>query len=416
MIRTSNVTGDIDYDPSPVGPALSASESLSAVTSKVVAFVTDEASSTALRMGLLGLGDAIDVRSGTVRQAIRYFERESSVSAVVVDLSGVEHPLAALDDLARVCPASVKVLAIGDNTDIMFYRQLVHDIGVTEYLPKPLTRDTVQRVVFPLLSGVATDPVNARGGHVVVVCGARGGVGASTIAVSTALELATVTKGHVALLDLHLQNGTAALMLAARPGPGLRIALEDPNRVDALFLDRTAITIGDRLKLIAAEEAFESTVLATDAGVTQVLHLLRQRFNYIVVDLPMPPPRGMQRVIDLARHILVVVGPDVASIRDARAIQSLVTNSTGSDPIMTVLNRADAKGGLSSDLISKGLGREPDVKIPDLGNRMAQAVNLGVPALRRVPALHRYLAPIISEVAGTTTEQRGSWLQRMFAR
>ena len=102
----------------------------------------------------------------------------------------------------------------------------------------------MQRLLLPHLAQGAAEAPGGRGGHVVAVCGARGGVGATTIAVNTALELARLAKGHIALLDLHLQGGAAALMLSARPGPGLRIALEDPERADALFLERTAIAVG----------------------------------------------------------------------------------------------------------------------------------------------------------------------------
>ena len=158
---------------------------------------------------------------------------------------------------------------VGENTDITFYRLLVHDLGVTEYLPKPLTRDSIQRLLLPRLAGGGAEPAGGRGGHVVAVCGARGGVGATTIAVSLALELSDVAKAHVALLDLHLQGGTAALMLSGRPGPGLRIALEDSERADSLFLERTAIAVDPRLRLIAAEEPVGSDLRRSPAAASR---------------------------------------------------------------------------------------------------------------------------------------------------
>jgi len=63
------------------------------------------------------------------------------------------------------------------------------------------------------------------------------------------------TQAKVALLDLHLQNGETAVMLGVRPGPGLRIALENPMRADTLFLERAAIEINDRVCLISAVAA-----------------------------------------------------------------------------------------------------------------------------------------------------------------
>ena len=259
-------------EPTPLAAEPTPQASLDAL--RVVAFVTDDASMAALRVGLLPLAEELDIRRGTVRQAIRFFEKQVAAQAVVVEVTGIEDAQATPDDLARVCPPDVQVFVVGENTDSTFYRLLVHDLGVTEYLPKPLTRDSIQRLLLPRLSGGGAEPAAGRGGHVVAVCGARGGVGATTVAVSLALELADIAKAHVALLDLHLQGGTAALMLSGRPGPGLRIALEDSERADSLFLERTAIAVEPRLRLIAAEEPLGAILQVSSGGVARVLDLL----------------------------------------------------------------------------------------------------------------------------------------------
>jgi len=399
-------------EPTPLAAEPTPQASLDAL--RVVAFVTDDASMAALRVGLLPLAEELDIRRGTVRQAIRFFEKQVAAQAVVVDVTGIEDAQATLDDLARVCPPDVQVFVVGENTDITFYRLLVHDLGVTEYLPKPLTRDSIQRLLLPRLAGGGAEPAAGRGGHVVAVCGARGGVGATTVAVSLALELADIAKAHVALLDLHLQGGTAALMLSGRPGPGLRIALEDSERADSLFLERTAIAVEPRLRLIAAEEPLGATLQVSSGGVARVLDLLQRKFNYVVVDLPMPVPQEMNWAVVMARQVVVVMGPDVASLRDAQAIRQFVIGTTGNDRVVTVLNRADAKGGLAASLIERGLGGKPDAVIPDLGRRMIEAVSLGVPALRRVPALGRHMAGLVREITGLgAVATPTSWLRRI---
>lgn len=394
--------------------AAPASEPIQPANGRIIAFVADDDSANALRLGLVGVAPDLDIRRGTVRQAIRFFEKESGAQAAIVDVSGITEATAALDSLARVCPPDIKMLVIGEITEIGFYRLLVNEFGVAEYMHKPLTRDAVQRVLLPHISQHAADPPGGRGGHVVAVCGARGGVGTTTIAVSTALEVARVAKGHVALLDLHLQGGAAALMLSARPGPGLRIALEDPERADALFLERTAITVAPRVGLIGAEEPFEITPAITDAGVARVLDLLQQKFNYVVVDLPMPAPPSMRQVLTLAREVAVVFGPDVASLRDVRSIRTMVKVLTGSDRVVSVLNRANLRQGISLKLLEKGLGAAPDIVVPDLGPPMLEAFNLGVPALQRVPTLSKHLAPLIREISGAQITPERSWLKRMF--
>ncbi len=409
--------------PAPAMPALGpAMPALGPETArKIVAFVQDEESAAALRMGLTPIADDLDIRRGGLRHAVRFFEKEPPSRMAIVDIAAEENPQAALDDLARVCPPFVPVVVLGDNTEIGFYRLLVNDLGVAEYLPKPLTRDAVQTLLLPRLAGPGAGPAISsirRGGHVVAVVGARGGVGATTIAINVALELAEATKAHVVLLDLNLQTGTAALMLSSHPGPGLRSALADPERADSLLLERTAIEVAPRLRLLAAAEGFGSTTPVTDEGVTRVLGLLRQKFNFVVVDLPgIPVPSAMFQVLVLARQVVVVLGPDVAGLRDAKAVRRFVADTTGTDRVITVLNRADIQGGLSRSLIETGLGARPDITIPDFGKRMIQAVNVGVPARTCVPALRRHLAPLVREISGVETDRSGkSWLMRMLRR
>lgn len=396
----------------PTGPAASLE-----IGRRVVALVADDATANALRTGLAALGDDFDLRRGDVRAATRFFERASPAQALIVDISGIDNPQAALDDLARVCPPDVRVFVIGENADIDFYRLLVHDLGATEYLPKPLTRDMVLRLLLPHLAGRITERSSVRGGHLVAVCGARGGVGTSSIALNLAYEIMDTIKGHVALVDLHVQGGEIALMLSVRPGPGLRIALEDADRVDGLFLERASIEIEPRLRLIASEEAFDTEATVTEAGLARVLDLLLQKFNFIVADIPMPLPPAMLRVLTLARQCVVVLTPDVASLRDTQNIRRLVTGITGADRVITVLNRSDMKGGIDQPLIEKALNGKPDVIIPDLGRGMLEAINLGVPAVRRVSSLHRHLSPLVREIAGVKRGSGGrSWLWRMLGR
>ena len=369
--------------------------------SRLLAFLTDEQSETALRIGLLGMVNDVQIRRGDVRTAIRYLEKKPAPGNLVVDVSGLTDPAGALDDLARVCPPYVTVFACGDQADIGFYRLLVNQLGVAEYIQKPLTRDNVSRLLGARMSAGVSDPLADRGGRVIAVMGAAGGVGTTTMAVGLAWQLAEVTHGHVAILDLNLQFGASALALSLRPGPGLRIALEDPERADALFLDRVSIAVGDRLRLIAAEESLDSPPMITQSGLTRVLSLLRQRFNNIVVDLPTPPSEAMFSLITEARERIVVMGPDLASLRNTRSILQFVSRHTGAKRAITVLNRNGLAGGLALPLIEKGLEQKPDFVIPDYGRGMLHAFNLGKPAIESSRPFQRALAQLVQEVSGT---------------
>jgi pilus assembly protein CpaE len=384
---------------------------------RILAFVNDDASAAALEGGLAGIAVPFEVRRGGVRHCQRFLEKETDgVHALVVDIAGTDDPLRALEDLARVCPPDVLMTAIGDSTDIGFYRTLVNGMGVREYLPKPLTRNSVQTVLRPQLVGEEPASSAERGGHLVAICGAQGGAGTTSITVNLAIQLAETTKASVAILDLHLQDGEAAVMLGVRPGPGLRIALEDPLRADALFLERTAIEVAPRVRLISADEALEDQLEITEAGVRHVLALLRRKFNFVLVDLPVPLHPAMRPVIGGAHHVLVLLEAEVTGLRNAAGLRSLVARIAGSNRMFTVLNRAGRPGGLPVEAVKKGLGAAPDVIIPDLGRRMTQAVNSGVPAIKKIPALRRHLAPLVREIAGIRVERSRFFLARWFGR
>lgn len=382
-------------------------ETTSIVTrNRIVCFVDDELSAAALRKGLEGAN--LSIRRGTIRNAIRMLETDTELFALVADISGIDDPFAELERLAGVCPPDVRVALIGENREITFYRELL-ELGLTEYLPRPLTRDMVLDQLRPKLMGdVAANHID-RGGHVVSICGAQGGAGATSIAINLALQLAETTKAKVALLDLHLQGGETAVMLGVRPGPGLRIALENPMRADTLFLERAAIEVNERVCLVSADEDLDAQLEITEAGVRHVLGLLRQRFNYIVVDVPVPFPPSIYPVITLSRHVMVLLEAEVTGLRNAHALRAAVTNIAGKDRVFTLLNRAGRPGGLPRAAVVKALGAEPDIVVPDLGKGMTEAVNLGIPALKHVRKLRRHLTPIVREISGVGAERDGWW-------
>src|SRR6516162_2708921 len=133
----------------------STEETTSVVTrNRIVCFVNDELSAAALRKGLEGSN--LSIRRGTIRNAIRMLETDTELFALVVDISGIDDPFTELERLAGLCPPDVKVAVIGENREITFYRELM-DLGLTEYLPRPLTRDMVLDQLRPKLLGDAAN-------------------------------------------------------------------------------------------------------------------------------------------------------------------------------------------------------------------------------------------------------------------
>src|SRR5579863_392088 len=124
-------------------------------------------------------------------------------------------------------------------------------------------------------------PEMLQGGRVVTITGVRGGVGASTIAVNLAWHLGKRTNRHTVLVDGDLYRGSCALLLNAKSGPGLRTALETPQRIDELFIERSAQTVSERMHVLAGEESLSETINYDASAAARLIDTLRRRYNFV---------------------------------------------------------------------------------------------------------------------------------------
>ncbi|BBK31532.1 pilus assembly protein CpaE [Stella humosa] len=383
----------------------------------VIAYITDAESADVLRLAMEGLGDGLTVERGGIRKAIKDMAHEATPQVLIVDVSDADDPLVALNDLANVCERDVRVLVVGESRDVSFYRDIVRGLGVLEYLSKPLTRNNVGRYFLPIVQGRSPAAGEDIGGRIITVCGARGGVGATTIAANLAIQLVEQTRGYVSLIDMHLQSGAAAIMMGLKASAGLRIALEEPDRVDALFIDRTSVPVSDRLRLIAAEEPFESTPRPTTEGVTRLMAELRRRSNYVVVDMPTPADPAIRAIYGLAHTRLVVMNPEIVSIRDAGRLRVMLAAMPDTNPPLLVLNRAGSRHAIPTNLVNNALPAKVDFEIPDIPNDMIVAANLGIPAVKRSRAFRASMLGLAGEISGVRVDKaRTGWFRRAISR
>ncbi len=354
------------------------------------------------------LGPTAEFRSGSIAQARAGLQRlVTPVAALLVDVSGEADPLGALDDLAFYVEPGVRVFVIGDSADMGFYRQVVRGLGVQEYLYKPLNREIVARSLLPALAG--SSPAPARGGRIVTVTGVRGGVGATTVAVNLATQLADRSRHHILLFDADLQSGTAALTLSAAAGGGLRAALENPGRVDVLFAERSAPAISDRLHLLAAEEPLDTIVTAAQGAVRHLSSILCIRFNFVVIDLPRHATPLHQELRELAHVRVLVMDATLPSLRDTlRHLQLPRGPQQASRPIV-VLNKVGAPGSLTRKQVFDGLEGAVDVVVPWIPKQMMGAMTLGQPAVRRRGPFQTAISGLANELLPQRLEPVRSW-------
>ena len=290
----------------------------------LIAFITDAASDVTLRDGLSdATPHSFEITRGGIRAAITAMQKTATPRSLIVDVSGEDEPLSALFDLSQVVEPDVHVLVVGEIASLDFYREVTRNMGAVEYLAKPLTRDKVLRLFAPVIVGRPTTTPELDGGRVITVTGARGGVGATSIAVSLAWHFGVERSRHTVLVDPDLQTGTAALYLDAPTGPGLRAALEMPDRIDDLFVERASQVLKDRLHVLAGQEPLiDRPVYGLDAA-PRLLAALRRRYNFIVVDVPFQPVPLYRDLFDLASQRVIVFEPTLAGIRDALRLRAM---------------------------------------------------------------------------------------------
>lgn len=384
----------------------------------LIAFVSDAASDAVLRETLLAeLGEGAEVRRGDVIAATRALKRSATPLALVVDVSGVEQPLSALEELALVVEPDVRVLVVGERQDAAFYRQLTRGLGVLEYLFKPLTQEMVARHLLPYLrSGATPRDMHLRGGRVITVTGVRGGVGATTIAANLAWHLGEEARRHTALFDADLHGGAAALLLGARTTSGLRAALEHPERVDELFVERTAQPAGERLHVLAAEENPVEPIRAQPGAAARLIAMLRRRYNFVVVDLPARSAPNAREVLDMAHQRVLVTDASLAGARELLRYAAIPNAPTQSRRAVTVLSRAGQPGMLTEAQVKEALGEAPDLVIPWLPKVVPSAADLGEAAAARRGAFRTSLLRLAQEVASVRTEGEDTAKRGIFAR
>jgi pilus assembly protein CpaE len=345
---------------------------------KFIGFARDEASTTLLHEALAGyLPNTNQVHVVDFRNALAILAAMTTPEIVLIDLSGEDQPLNAVMELAEVVEQGTVVLTIGDNQNLNFYRTVTKGMGVKDYLPKPLTRAAIEQHFLPVISNMVDSSASLRGGRSLTIAGTRGGVGTSTIAANLAWYLSHELHRHTLLLDGQLSTGTVSLNLDIRSTNGLAMALEMPERVDQLLIERSMQEAGDRLHVLAGLEGLDRDVPFTAEGAADFLRALRSRYNYVVADAGARLEPFARALLFNAQLRIVVMDPSMISIRNLGRLMTLQGGSSQSTRVLLVLNKAGAPGGLSQSYMEQTMGLRFNAVIPDLPRIVPRASQLG---------------------------------------
>ncbi len=383
------------------------------VAAQTVQVFTRDRDATATIQRSLSALNVVDAEftHGDIETAITILAEQPSPRLLIVDISEVTDPVVRVNELAEVCEPNTGVIVIGERNDIVLYRDL-RRTGVAEYFLKPLVGDLLTRACNNVLTGAA-EPQPTRTGKLVPVLGVRGGVGATTIAVNTAWQLAETRQRWVMLLDLDLQGGDAALQLDQTPSHALSEAVENPERIDKLFLERAVIPVERRIDLLASLEPIGQAVKFDEKAVLVLLDNLLLRYRYVFVDVPPVTAAHLMQALHFPNICVLVSTGSLASAREVARWRELLGPNTPERTVLQVLNKHGAPDSLPDAEFVRAAGHAPDVIIP-YDREIAAASILGIKGTQKCAALKRGLAPLLRHLSGERGADHRSIFDRIF--
>ncbi|HZE45459.1 MAG TPA: CpaE family protein [Xanthobacteraceae bacterium] len=267
------------------------------------------------------------VQMGGVAAAAEAYRSSPTPNVIMLETDARgDDILEGLDELSEVCDEGTRVIVIGRFNDIVLYRELIRR-GVSEYLIAPVSPIDVVGAICGLFSAPDAKPV----GRVIAVVGAKGGVGASTVAHNVAWAIARDLSLDSVVADLDLAFGTAGLDYNQDPPQGVADAVFSPDRIDTAFIDRLLSRCTDHLSLLAAPATLDRVYDFSADAFEPVFDALRASVPCVVLDVPHAWNAWTRRVLVGADDILVVAAPDLANLRNAKNLVDLLRGARPND-------------------------------------------------------------------------------------
>ncbi|HEV7257529.1 MAG TPA: P-loop NTPase [Bosea sp. (in: a-proteobacteria)] len=316
------------------------------------------------------------IQMGGPAAAVEAFRAAPTPNIIVLEtVSDPASLIGHLDALSESCDPGTKVVVIGHVNDVQLYRDLIRR-GVSEYLIAPLGTLDVLRT----LSELYVSPGARNLGRIIAVMGAKGGVGSSTVSHNVAWAIARNLDASTVIVDLDIAYGTAGLDFNQDPPQGIAEAVFAPERLDANLLDRLLSRCSDNLALLAAPAMLDRTLDLPEDAFDQLFDLLRATVPCVVLDVPHVWSGWVRRALINADEVVVVAGPELASLRNAKNLIDLArANRPNDSGARLVLNQVGMpkRPEIDAAEFSKALGVEVLTSIPFDAQLFGTAANNG---------------------------------------
>src|SRR5580698_3109282 len=303
------------------------------------------------------------IQMGGLVAAIEAYQSSPTPNVIILESENRDTDiLNGLDQLAPVCDAATRVVIIGRMNDVGLYRDLVRR-GVSDYLIAPVNTLQVVRSVCGLFSAPDAKPV----GRIIAVVGAKGGVGASTIAHNIAFSIARDLVLDAVVTDLDLAFGTAGLDFNQDPPQGIAEAVFSPDRIDHAFIDRLLSKCTDPLSLLAAPATLDHVYDFGADAFEAIFDSLRATVPCVVLDVPHQWSGWTKQTLVGADDILIVAAPDLANLRNTKNLYDFLKAARPNDQRpLYCLNQV-------------GVPKRPEIKASDFAKALESEAMASIP-------------------------------------
>ncbi|MGH9577626.1 MAG: AAA family ATPase, partial [Terriglobales bacterium] len=302
---------------------------------------------------------------------------ESNPEVVLVDISP-EETMAGLRALELIHGQmrQVAVFAIGkmDRPQVIVTAMRA---GAKEYLERPTSVAHLLESLARYASAQGMRQDSGTRGKVITVVGAKGGSGATTVAVNLAMALHGA-QGHVALVDL-APIGNAALHFSAKPLFTLADALNNLHRLDLALLEGFMTQCDGGLRLLAGSPRPIAPPSAEQLA--RLLDLMVKHFRYIVVDASSRMDAATRAVCNFSETVLMVSQVDAPSIWTGGQVQQYLAESCGQEKVRLVLNRYRKVAGLGDHEIEASAHAKILWRVPNHYQAIHGSIEAGTPVV-----------------------------------
>lgn len=320
-----------------------------------------------------------------------------SAAVLVLDTQDPEKDFSLIKQLVAVSPTTAIITAARNTSPGLILGSV--RAGACEFLELPIVKTELDTVLNRVSEIRTVEQNSEKHGRVVAVYSGKGGAGVSFFGTNLAAAMTVPT----VLIDLNLQAGDSASFLGLDAKYSMADFVRNRSRLDDALITSLLTPHSSNLQLVAApNEAHEAEEVHPE-HVSEVIHLLRQKFGCLVLDLPHTFDPLTVAALDVADDILVVLTLDIPGIRGAkRALKVFEHLGYRKDKVRVVVNRWSKNIDVELHKVEGHLGEQLIGFVPNDYRKVMDSINLGRPLVQTEPASK--IALEIKRIAGLVTQ------------